>query len=89
MHYGDIAVVMRDAESYRGILDAVLDRYGIPYFFSERTDLSSKPIFRMILSALRAVSHNYRKMDVLTLLKTGLCGIDLRDAAMFEEYCET
>ncbi|MBQ9798033.1 MAG: PD-(D/E)XK nuclease family protein [Clostridia bacterium] len=89
MHYGDIAVVMRDAESYRGILDAALDRYGIPYFFSERTDLSSKPIFRMILSALRAVSHNYRKTDVLTLLKTGLCGIDLRDAAMFEEYCET
>ncbi len=89
MHYGDIAVIMRDAESYRGILDAALERYGIPYFFSERTDLSSKPIFRLILSALRAVSRNYRQIDVLTLLKTGLCGIELSDASMFEEYCET
>ncbi len=89
MRYGDVAVVVRDLDSYRGILDAALERHRIPYFLSERTDLSSKPIFRMILSALRAVSHNYRSVDVMTLLKTGLCGVDLRDAAMFEEYCET
>ena len=89
MRYGDIAVVVRDLDSYRGILDAALERHKIPYFFSERTDLSSKPIFRLILSALRAVSRNYRQNDIITLLKTGLCGTELRDAAMFEEYVET
>ena len=87
--YGEIAVVVRDLDSYRGILDAALERHGIPYFFSERTDLSSKPIFRLILSALRAVSRNWRQSDIITLLKTGLCGTELRDAAMFEEYVET
>ena len=87
--YGEIAVVVRDLDSYRGILDAALERHGIPYFFSERTDLSSKPIFRLILSALRAVSRNWRQNDIITLLKTGLCGTELRDAAMFEEYVET
>lgn len=89
MRYGDIAVVVRDLDAYRGILDAALERHGVPFFFSERTDLSSKPIFRLILSALRAVSRNYRQSDIITLLKTGLCGTELRDAAMFEEYVET
>ena len=89
MRYGDIAVVVRDLDAYRGILDAALERHGIPYFFSERTDLASKPIFRLILSALRAVSRNWRQSDMITLLKTGLCGTELRDAAMFEEYVET
>ena len=89
MRYGDVAVVVRNLDNYRGILDAALERHRIPYFFSERTDLSAKPIFRLILSALRAVSHNWRQSDIIALLKTGLCGTELRDAAMFEEYCET
>ena len=89
MRYKDVAVVVRDLDAYRGILDAALERHKIPYFFSERTDLASKPIFRLILSALRAVSRNYRQSDIITLLKTGLCGTELRDAAMFEEYVET
>ncbi len=89
MRYGDIAVVVRDLDAYRGILDAALERHDIPYFFSERTDLSAKPIFRLILSALRSVSRNYRQSDIIALLKTGLCGTSLRDAAMFEEYVET
>jgi ATP-dependent helicase/nuclease subunit B len=89
MRYGDIAVVVRDLDAYRGILDAALERHKIPYFFSERTDLAAKPIFRLILSALCCVSRNYRQSDVIALLKTGLCGVSLRDAAMFEEYVET
>ncbi len=89
MSYGDIAVVVRDTDAYRGILDAALERHGIPYFLSDRTDLSTKSVSRLILSALRAVSRNYRATDIMTLLKTGLCGVDLRDSAMFEEYCET
>ena len=89
MRYGDIAVIVRDLDAYRGILDAAFDRHNVPYFLSDRTDLSSKPIFRLILSALRAVSRNWRQSDIITLLKTGLCGTDLRDAAMFEEYVET
>lgn len=89
MHYGDIAVVARDTEVYRGVLDAAFERHGIPYFLSERTDLSVKPLARLVLSALRAVSRNYRNLDIMTLIKTGLCGVDFGDAAMFEEYCET
>ncbi|MBE6589155.1 MAG: hypothetical protein E7643_03160 [Ruminococcaceae bacterium] len=89
MRYRDIAVVVRDTENYRGVLDAALERHGIPYFLSDRAELSSKPLSRLILCALRAAAHNYRQSDVLALLKTGLCGVELSDGAMFEEYCET
>ena len=89
MRYGDIAVIVRDTETYRGVLDAALERHGIPYFLSERTDLSAKPLARLILSALRAVSRNYHVKDVMTLAKTGLTGLSQKDVALFEEYCET
>ncbi|MBQ8433043.1 MAG: exodeoxyribonuclease V subunit gamma [Clostridia bacterium] len=89
LHYGDIAVVARDCETYRGVLDAAMERYGIPYFLSERTDFSTKPLFRLILSALRAVCRHYPLQEVITLVKTGLAGVDLRECSLFEEYCET
>lgn len=88
MRHGEIAIIVRDLENYRGVLDAALEKYGIPYFLSERTDLLTKPLARLILAALRAVYRNYRQNDILALLKTGLCGVELQDAAMFEEYCE-
>lgn len=89
MLYDDIAVIVRDAEIYRGVLDAALERHKIPYFLSERTDLSAKPLVRLILSALRAITRNYHVKDIMTLAKTGLSGIDRKDIALFEEYCET
>ena len=87
--FGDIAVMVRDTEAWRGILDAALEQNGIPCFYSERTELAAKPLSRLILSAIRAAARGYRTQDVITLVKTGLSGADLRDAAFFEEYCET
>ncbi len=89
MHYGDITVVVRDTEVYRGVLDAALERYGIPFFLSEATNLSSKPLSRLILSALRCITKHYPVQDVITLVKTGLAGVSFSDAAMFEDYCAT
>ena len=87
--FGDIAILVRDPEAVRGILDAALEERGIPCFFSERVELAAKPLSRLVLSAVRAAARGYRTQDIITLLKTGLCGTELRDTALFEEYCET
>ena len=84
--YGDIAVFFRSSDTYRGILDAALERYGIPFYFSEKTTLSEMPLSRLLLSALRAVSHGFQAQDILTMLKTGLCPVDPSDADRFEQY---
>ena len=87
--FSSIALIARDVESRKGILDAVLERAGIPYFYSEKTDLSTTAAARLCFSALRCIIYNFRLSDVLTLLKTGLCGIKPIDADLFEDYCYT
>lgn len=85
----DIMIAVRDVEAWRGILDRAMDKYGVPYFLSRRTDLCAYPIARLMQSALRCVSTGYRRADVMTLLHTGLCGVDSADMDRFEDYCET
>lgn len=87
--FSEIAIITRDPENRKGIIDAVFGQMGIPYFYSEKTDLSSTAIARLVLSALRCVSHNFNQTDVITLLKTGILDVDARDIDLFEEYCYT
>lgn len=87
--YSDMAVIPRDAESKKGIINAVFDKYSIPYFYSEKTDLSTTPCARLVLSALKCITRNFRLDDILTLVKTGLCPIEPYKCDMFEDYCTT
>lgn len=89
MDYSSIALIMRDPEAKKGMIEAVFESLGIPYFLSDRTDLSTTAPARLLISALRCVAHNFNQTDVMTLLKTGLLGIDDRDADLFEDYCYT
>ncbi len=87
--FSEISVIARDCETRQGLIDAVFSDMNIPYFYSQKTDLSTTPVCRLLLSALRCIVYNFRSEDVLTLIKTGLCGIDPYDADLFEEYCYT
>ncbi len=87
--FSEMALIFRDAESRKGLIEAVFEKMGIPFFISERTDLSSTAVARLLFSALRCVVYNFRSQDVITLLKTGLCGVDPADADLFEDYCYT
>ena len=84
--YREITVVVRDVAAYTGVLDAVLEREGIPYFLSEKTDLTAKPLLALILSALRIIRYGYRYEDVIAYLKTGLCDVTPDDTNFAEEY---
>ncbi len=89
VNFDEIAVVVRDTASWSGVLDAALEQYQIPYFLSERTDLNEKPAARLLLSALRCISRRYQAEDIMTLCKTGLLGLPLRDIDYFAEYIDT
>ncbi len=85
----EIAVVARDAEKYRGILDAALETAEIPHFMSQPKELTAEPAVTLILSALRIKYLGFRSEDVLTHIKTGLYDLSPRDIDMFEEYITT
>lgn len=84
--YNEIALIARDAEKYKGIIEPALENLEIPYFISEKTDSSLCPIAKLILSALRITIWGWQRNDVISHLKTGLCGIPAREADIFEEY---
>ena len=84
--YRDITVVVRDANAWNGILDAALEKEDIPYFISEKQDITVYPLIKLILEALRIRLRNWRDEDVVGYLKTGLCGVDADDINLFEEY---
>lgn len=82
----EIAVIARDAESYRGIIDSALEKAGIAFFLSEKTDLPAKPLVSMIFSALAIKTRNWRSNDVIAYLKSGIPDIAPREADIFENY---
>ena len=87
--FRDIAVIARNAESYRGILDAELEKSGIPFFMSEKTDIATKPLISMIFSVLAIKQKNYRTQDVITYIKTGLSGFTPYEIDILETYTST
>ena len=85
--FSEMAVIMRDAESYKSIINSVFDKYHIPYFYSEKTDISTTSAARFILASIRAIMSDFRLEDILTITKTGLCDITDAECDMFEDYC--
>ena len=84
--YNEIAIIARNADKYNGIIEPALENLDIPFFISEKTDSSLCPIAKLILSALRVTIFGWQRNDVISHIKTGLCGISPREADIFEEY---
>ncbi|MBQ8005544.1 MAG: exodeoxyribonuclease V subunit gamma, partial [Clostridia bacterium] len=86
MRYRDIVVLARNIKSYEGIIDSALEKADIPYFISKTDDVTSMPLSKLLLSALRIKNSLWRTEDIITYIKTGLTGIDERAADLFEQY---
>ncbi len=85
----DILVLMRNPDQYRGILEPAFDKNGIPFFFSEKTDVCALPPLKLLLSALRIKQYHWQKNDVISHLKTGMYAFGDRELDLFEEYVST
>ena len=86
--YSDIAVIARRVDGYLGVLDAAFDTAGIPYFMSRVTDISSVPLVKLISIAYKIINTGYRKEDILTYLKCGICPVSADESDRFELYVE-
>ena len=87
-HYRDFAVLSGDPELYRGVLDVDLERNGVPFFFSRRTDLSTLEPLKLVTSAYRVVTGNYRRGDVISVVKCGFSGLTDPEKDKLELYSE-
>lgn len=83
--YGEIAVIMRNADTYKGIIDYCFDKYKISYYMSTTTDVSTKPLIKMIYSAVLA-SCDFTIRDITAFIRSGYADISPEDADELESY---
>ena len=87
--YRDIAIIGRSSHDLEGTVDAILEKHGIPYYISKRTDIESFALIKLIYNAFSIKKGNWRLVDVISYMRTGLCGISLEESDIFEEYAST
>lgn len=83
--YSEIAVIARNLDTYRGILDYTMQKYDIPHFLSSPSNWLTKPLIKMIFSALSFV-NSQRGQDLLTFAKSPYIDIDKGELDRFEAY---
>lgn len=82
----DIAILTNSIQTWRGIIDAALEQYGVPYFMSSRDDAKQKALFRLVLSALHVCVNDFRCKDVVGYVKTGLLNAPADGLDLFDDY---
>lgn len=83
----EMAVVCGDLEQYGSLLAAAFEKYELPLFLSEKTDLLQKPTMMAALGALEALEDGLSFESVIAWLRCGLCGIQRDDLDRLENYC--
>lgn len=84
--YSDFAVISRFSNEYLGIIDNIFDKYEIPYFMDKPENIDSKPLMRLVVTALNIIESNFEAEYVLRYLKTGLLSFTTEDISLFENY---
>jgi ATP-dependent helicase/nuclease subunit B len=86
--FRDFAIITRNGEDYRGIIDSALEGAKIPYFISRKNDISYYEAIKLIYTACEAIENGFTKESVITYAKSRLCGISAEACDEFELYVE-
>lgn len=84
--FKNFALVVNSIDNWHGIIDAVFEKFNIPYFMSSRTDIMQKPFVKLIFAAFNIHMSDFYREDVISYIKTGLAGLSYEDSDLFETY---
>ena len=82
----DISVVCGDMAQYAPLFETIFPAYGIPSYIAVKEPLSAHGLVRLLLAAVRCVTGNYRREDMLDLLKSGFAPLDEDAVWLLENY---
>lgn len=87
--YKDILVLLGDVEAYQLQIGPTFDKYDIPYYFGKSESMSHHPLVHFIESLERCKRYNWRREDIINLLKSGLFGyFEITSIDQFEYYLD-
>ena len=84
--YKDFAVVTRNDEVYKGVLDVAFEKYEIPYFMDNREEIITKPLMILIISVFEIINNNFSSQSIFKYLKTGLIDFEIEEISELENY---
>ncbi|MEM1504230.1 helicase-exonuclease AddAB subunit AddB [Domibacillus sp. 8LH] len=72
LRYKQMALLARNGEDYRSIIETVFDDYSIPFFIDQKRPMLNHPLVELIRSSLEVISGNWRYEAVFRAVKTDL-----------------
>lgn len=84
--YRDISVVCTDMDTYRNVLEMVLQRCRIPVYLSGTEQILEKSVITTVLAAMDAALGGFNQKEVLRYIKSVLSPLTLPDCDQLEEY---
>lgn len=83
----EMAVLLRDSDSYSELLEMALAQHDIPFFTDRRRPAVQHPLAELIRSAVEAVTANWAYDPLFRCLKTDLFPIERGAIDILENYC--
>lgn len=87
LRYRDIAILLRDLDTYGATLQSIMKQFGIPVFVDARKEIDSNPLATFISGFFEIRRRNFQFEAVFKYLKTRLVGITQEDLDALENYC--
>lgn len=81
-----IAVLVRDLDSYYTLISASFGEHDIPFFVDRRRAATHHPLIEFLRAAFRIAIYFWPHDSVMALVKSGLAGLSLDQADELENY---
>ena len=82
----DIAVIERQAGTYKELLSEELKSLDIPVFEDGKRSLKYEALFVYVSSVLACVTQGFNTENIMTNLKSGLSGLSITEISRLEKY---
>ena len=87
LRYRDIAVIVRNEDSYKKDLASAFRKYDIECFHDNRQPVNTQPLIVFVKCLLDILVNGFETETVLRLLKTQLYGFTVEEIGLLEDYC--
>lgn len=82
----DIAVLLRDIESYHELIATIFNDYQIPFFIDHKRSIMHHPLVELIRSAIDVIATGWSYEPVFRYLKTDLIPTTREEVDILENY---
>lgn len=87
IRFNEIAILLRNMESYKSIIRSVMKEFEIPVFIDSRKDIDVNPLASFVSSFFEINDTDFAMDPVFRYLKSGLTDIEREDIDTLENYC--